>query len=83
MPATPPVHGDGKQEPFKLHYDALVLAVGAYNQSMCEVGTHFGKTDRLILTAFNVPGVKEHAHFLKDISNARAIRSRILECMLK
>ena len=30
--------------------------------------------------AFNVPGVKEHAHFLKDISNARAIRSRILEC---
>lgn len=45
-------------------------------------GRHFGKTDGLILTAFNVPGVKEHAHFLKDISNARAIRSRILECML-
>lgn len=30
--------------------------------------------------AFNVPGVKEHAHFLKDIRDARAIRSRILEC---
>ncbi|KAI0672414.1 FAD/NAD(P)-binding domain-containing protein [Trametes maxima] len=29
---------------------------------------------------FNVPGVKEHAHFLKDIRDARRIRSRILEC---
>ncbi|THH31846.1 hypothetical protein EUX98_g2351 [Antrodiella citrinella] len=30
--------------------------------------------------AFNVPGVKEHAHFLKDIKDARAIRTRVLEC---
>lgn len=30
--------------------------------------------------AFNVPGVKEHAHFLKDISDARRIRARVLEC---
>lgn len=30
--------------------------------------------------AFNVPGVKEHAHFLKDIRDARRIRSRVLEC---
>ncbi|KAJ2922120.1 hypothetical protein H1R20_g14971, partial [Candolleomyces eurysporus] len=29
---------------------------------------------------FNVPGVKEHAHFLKDVKDARRIRSRILEC---
>lgn len=27
---------------------------------------------------FNVPGVKEHAFFLKEISDARAIRNRIL-----
>jgi len=27
-----------------------------------------------------VPGVKEHAHFLKDVKDARKIRSRILEC---
>ncbi len=30
--------------------------------------------------AFNVPGVKEHAYFLKDISDARRIRTRVLEC---
>ena len=29
---------------------------------------------------FSIPGVKEHAHFLKDVKDARAIRSRILEC---
>ncbi|KAH8112294.1 FAD/NAD-binding domain-containing protein [Phellopilus nigrolimitatus] len=29
---------------------------------------------------FNVPGVKEYAYFLKDVRDARAIRSRILEC---
>ncbi|KAI0705500.1 FAD/NAD(P)-binding domain-containing protein [Earliella scabrosa] len=29
---------------------------------------------------FNVPGVKEHAHFLKDIGDARKIRARVLEC---
>ncbi|EMD37065.1 hypothetical protein CERSUDRAFT_114957 [Gelatoporia subvermispora B] len=69
MPATPPAthaHGpdaDSEQpHKFKLSYDKLVIAVGAYNQT------------------FNVPGVKEHAHFLKDIRDARAIRSRVLEC---
>lgn len=30
--------------------------------------------------AFGIPGVKEHAHFLKDVKDARAIRARILEC---
>ncbi|KAH9848658.1 FAD/NAD-P-binding domain-containing protein [Lenzites betulinus] len=29
---------------------------------------------------FNVPGVKEHAYFLKDIRDARRIRTRVLEC---
>ncbi|OCH92738.1 FAD/NAD-P-binding domain-containing protein [Obba rivulosa] len=69
MPATPPVpeahggHAAGVQpQKFRLSYDKLVIAVGAYNQT------------------FNVPGVKEHAHFLKDIRDARAIRARVLEC---
>ena len=30
--------------------------------------------------AFDVPGVKEHAYFLKDVRDARAIRAMILEC---
>jgi len=29
---------------------------------------------------FNVPGVKEHAHFLKDVRYAQAIGTRILDC---
>ncbi|KAF8075047.1 hypothetical protein FPV67DRAFT_1475820 [Lyophyllum atratum] len=29
---------------------------------------------------FNIPGVKENAHFLKDVKDARMIHSRILEC---
>lgn len=29
---------------------------------------------------FNTPGVKEHGIFLKDISDAKKIRSRVLEC---
>ncbi|KZT04901.1 FAD/NAD(P)-binding domain-containing protein [Laetiporus sulphureus 93-53] len=50
------------QERFKLRYDKLIIAVGAYSRT------------------FNIPGVKEHAYFLKDIKDARRIRSRILEC---
>ena len=33
------------------------------------------------MKAFGIPGVKQHAHFLKDVKDARAIRNRILECM--
>ncbi|TFK36642.1 pyridine nucleotide-disulfide oxidoreductase-domain-containing protein [Crucibulum laeve] len=42
--------------------------------------------DKLIISVgaysqtFNVPGVKEYALFLKDVKDARRIRSRILEC---
>lgn len=69
-------------ETFRLRYDTLVIAVGAYNQSeFVSVKSCRGETDNILdLPAFNVPGVKEHAHFLKDIRDARAIRSRILEC---
>ncbi|KAH7909184.1 FAD/NAD(P)-binding domain-containing protein [Hygrophoropsis aurantiaca] len=81
MPATPPLSFETSSAPnlkvpgtdtetqfpgtgtsFKLRYDKLVIAVGAYSQT------------------FNVPGVKEHAHFLKDVRDARAIRTRIMEC---
>ena len=42
--------------------------------------------DRLVIACgavpntFNIPGVRDHAHFLKDIGNARQIRQRLLEC---
>ncbi|KAM6501068.1 Pyridine nucleotide-disulfide oxidoreductase domain containing protein [Amanita muscaria] len=58
--------------PFTLRYDKLVVAVGAYSQSKL--------LSRQYLPPFNVPGIKKHAHFLKDVREARMIRSRILEC---
>ncbi|KAJ7789915.1 NDE1, mitochondrial external NADH dehydrogenase [Mycena olivaceomarginata] len=69
MPATPP--------PFK--NTSTTANVGT--------GTPFTlRWDKIVLAAgaysqtFGVPGVKEHAHFLKDVKDARAIRIRILEC---
>ncbi|KIM41515.1 hypothetical protein M413DRAFT_445500 [Hebeloma cylindrosporum] len=72
MPATRPSDAEPTGDPdaivpppenaFTLHYDKLIIAVGAYSQT------------------FNIPGVKEHAHFLKDVRDARRIRGRILEC---
>ncbi|KJA25263.1 hypothetical protein HYPSUDRAFT_64846 [Hypholoma sublateritium FD-334 SS-4] len=71
MPATRPLDAEPtgdtdalitKGAPFTVHYDKLIIAVGAYSQT------------------FNIPGVKEHAHFLKDVKDARKIRGRIFEC---
>ncbi|KAG6850786.1 hypothetical protein H0H93_008824 [Arthromyces matolae] len=83
MPATPSVStkdASARQTPFTLEYDKLVIAVGAYSQS--DVSSQLKK--RLSLTnrdpAFNIPGVKENALFLKDVKDARIIHSRILEC---
>ncbi|KAH8114671.1 FAD/NAD-binding domain-containing protein [Phellopilus nigrolimitatus] len=42
--------------------------------------------DKLVISVgcyaqtFNIPGVKDHAYFLKNVRDARAIRSRIIEC---
>ena len=44
------------------------------------------KYDHLVLACgavsntFNIPGVREHANFLKEIQDARAIRRRIIDC---
>ncbi|KAJ7093931.1 hypothetical protein B0H15DRAFT_146341 [Mycena belliarum] len=77
MPATPPLAFETKSAP---------LVNGTTPQSS-GTGTPFNlRWDKLVLAAgaysqtFGVPGVKEHAHFLKDVRDARAIRIRILEC---
>jgi NADH dehydrogenase FAD-containing subunit len=36
-----------------------------------------------VSNTFNIPGAKEHAFFLKDISDARGIRHRVLDCFEK
>ncbi|KAJ7216517.1 hypothetical protein GGX14DRAFT_358582 [Mycena pura] len=76
VPATPPLVWDTKS----------VLADPTTTQ-LPGTGTSFTlHWDKLVLAAgaysqtFGVPGVKEHAHFLKDVKDARAIRIRILEC---
>lgn len=46
---------------YDIHYDVLVIGVGA-------------KTN-----TFGIPGVNEHALFLKELSDARAIRQNIIE----
>ena len=78
--ATPVPNSDK----FELPYDKLVIAVGAYNQSEpSPAGTYTFSLGEVLTAwrpAFNVPGVKEHAHFLKDIGDARKIRARVLEC---
>ena len=35
----------------------------------------------IFYAAFGIPGVTEHAHFLKDVRDARAIRMRLVECL--
>ena len=34
-----------------------------------------------VSSTYNVPGVREHALFLKDLADARRIRQRIIECL--
>jgi NADH dehydrogenase FAD-containing subunit len=52
-----------------------------------EKGKIFDLTyDKLVVTVgcysqtFETPGVREHAHFLKDVGDARRIRNRLLAC---
>ena len=66
---------------FTLNYDKLVIAVGCYSQSNADlVGLCSSNTNLFFILAFGIPGVKEHAYFLKDVRDARAIRLRVLEC---
>ncbi|OJA16568.1 hypothetical protein AZE42_03842 [Rhizopogon vesiculosus] len=80
MPATPPVESE------RTTSASLAETSTAETQ---HPGTDTGFTlryDKLVIAVgaysqtFNVPGVKEHAHFLKDVRDARAIRTRIIEC---
>ncbi|KAH9836093.1 FAD/NAD-P-binding domain-containing protein [Rhodofomes roseus] len=70
--------------------NAQTAPTQASNEGLAERNpgtTHFTlRYDRLVVAVgaynqtFNVPGVKENAYFLKDVTDARAIRARIIEC---
>ncbi|KAG2007219.1 ndb1 (nad(p)h dehydrogenase b1) [Coprinopsis cinerea AmutBmut pab1-1] len=76
MPATRPP----KSQPTDATGDEVARAEASADRAFT-VGY-----DKLVIAVgaysqtFNVPGVKENAHFLKDVRDARRIRSRILEC---
>lgn len=79
MPATPPLSFEKSSAPL---VDKTTIQT-----EFPGTGTPFTlKYDKLVIAVgaysqtFNVPGVKEHAHFLKDVRDARSIRTRILEC---
>ncbi|KAI0080406.1 FAD/NAD-P-binding domain-containing protein [Panus rudis PR-1116 ss-1] len=79
MPATPlPAHKNGRPaNPI----DGSKATTSTDGSDAFEI-----PYDRLVIAVgaysqtFNTPGVKEHAHFLKDVKDARAIRTRVLEC---
>ncbi|KAF9453319.1 NDE1, mitochondrial external NADH dehydrogenase [Macrolepiota fuliginosa MF-IS2] len=76
MPATRPVTAGAsdptQSEEVELHATSNVPFEMRYDKLVIAVGAYS--------QTFNIPGVKEHAHFLKDVRDARRIRGRILEC---
>jgi len=81
MAATPPLTFEKSVAPI----DEITPTGGLSH--FAGTGTAFTQRyDKLVIAVgayaqtFNVPGVKVHAHFLKDVRDARRIRTRILEC---
>jgi NADH:ubiquinone reductase (non-electrogenic) len=58
-----------------------IVCKGINNEAPFRVGY-----DKLVVACgavsntFNIPGVKENAFFLKDVTHARKIRQRLLQC---
>ncbi|KAF9045570.1 NDE1, mitochondrial external NADH dehydrogenase [Panaeolus papilionaceus] len=71
MPATRSASAEAT-EPMDTVREPNVPFTMSYDKLIIAVGAYS--------QTFNVPGVKQHAHFLKDIKDARKIRLRILEC---
>lgn len=62
---------------YKLDYDKLVIAVGAYSASFGIPGV--GSILEVLLARSElIHQVAKHAHFLKDVQDSRAIRMRLL-----
>ncbi|TBU63386.1 FAD/NAD(P)-binding domain-containing protein [Dichomitus squalens] len=84
MPATKPPYFAGSKSPVPAGQAAD--PIGPANPVPGDSQRFELTYDKLVIAVgaysqtFNVPGVKEHAHFLKDILDARRIRARILEC---
>jgi len=53
----------GENVDTEIHYDMLVVGVGAENAT------------------FGIPGVREHACFLKEVGDAQKIRKQIMDCV--
>ncbi len=89
--------GDGLPNEFKVPYDKLVVAVGAVNNTFGKLVQHIEIDEQikpvrsciflslllLLLLFFSqgTPGVEENCLFLKEIEDAVAIRSKVLDCL--
>ena len=80
MPATPPLSSRPGEPSAPPNADHTTVAFPGSGKEKYEL-----PFDRLVIAVgaysqtFGIPGVKEHAKFLKDVRDARAIRTRILE----
>ncbi|PPQ92198.1 hypothetical protein CVT25_008972 [Psilocybe cyanescens] len=72
MPATRPPGAEPTESQDTVKHNPGPSFTLEYDKLVIAVGAYS--------QTFNIPGVKEHAHFLKDVKDARQIRSRILEC---
>ncbi|KAL2754629.1 hypothetical protein ACRALDRAFT_1063427 [Sodiomyces alcalophilus JCM 7366] len=68
---TPPPAATNTESDVVLHQKSEMVDV-PYDKLVLAIGAYS--------QTFNVPGVREHAHFLRDVGDARAIRFRILQC---
>lgn len=77
--------------PDALYYQGEATAIDPSNRSVRWRSTlddsEFSLSYDLLVIAvgatsntFGIPGVREHAHFLKELADARSIRSSIIEC---
>ncbi len=74
------------------YYEANCIDIDSKQREISCAATSDGQRfklqyDRLVIAVgaesntFGLPGVREHAYFLRQLSDARAIRQRIIECL--
>src|SRR5438477_7056574 len=77
-----------------IYYQAFCISIDQEKQTILCCDTHSNQTfnlnyDILIIAAgektntFDIPGVNENAYFLREISDSRKIRTRVIDCFEK
>ncbi|KAI9298507.1 FAD/NAD(P)-binding domain-containing protein [Neoconidiobolus thromboides FSU 785] len=82
---NPKVHYiEGSCQEIKFEDKKLKIAPNFDNNQSFDIGyDHLVVAVGAISNTFGIKGVGEHAHFLKDIANARSIRRKVMDCFEK